>query len=150
MATHSTVLAWRIPWTEEPSGLQSIGSQSWTLLRHLAIANIMLLDYITIFQRLYGCPQWPWLSYTQLGLDYRETNLDDSRKDQILHLGLHQFSTLSSLQVFILGLYHKIFILGSWFPGQGLKPRPLALKVLSPNHRTARQFPTSIYWNWAQ
>ena len=27
MATHSTVLAWRIPLTEEPGGLQSIGSQ---------------------------------------------------------------------------------------------------------------------------
>ena len=27
MATHSGILAWRIPWTEEPSGLQSIGSQ---------------------------------------------------------------------------------------------------------------------------
>ena len=26
-ATHSTILAWRIPWTEEPSGLRSIGSQ---------------------------------------------------------------------------------------------------------------------------
>ena len=25
MATHSTILAWRIPWTEEPGGLQSIG-----------------------------------------------------------------------------------------------------------------------------
>ena len=27
MATHSSVLAWRIPWTEEPGGLQSMGSQ---------------------------------------------------------------------------------------------------------------------------
>ena len=27
MSTHSSVLAWRIPWTEEPSGLQSMGSQ---------------------------------------------------------------------------------------------------------------------------
>ena len=27
MATHSSIFAWRIPWTEEPSGLQSIGSQ---------------------------------------------------------------------------------------------------------------------------
>ena len=26
-ATHSSVLAWRIPWTEEPGGLHSIGSQ---------------------------------------------------------------------------------------------------------------------------
>ena len=27
MATHSSILAWRIPWTEEPSGLKSVGSQ---------------------------------------------------------------------------------------------------------------------------
>ena len=27
MATHSSIFAWRIPWTEEPTGLQSIGSQ---------------------------------------------------------------------------------------------------------------------------
>ena len=28
MATHPSILAWRIPWTEEPGGLQSMGSQS--------------------------------------------------------------------------------------------------------------------------
>ena len=27
MATHSCILAWRIPWTKEPGGLQSMGSQ---------------------------------------------------------------------------------------------------------------------------
>ena len=27
MATHSSILAWRIPWTEEPGGLWSMGSQ---------------------------------------------------------------------------------------------------------------------------
>ena len=27
MATHSSILAWRIPWTEEPRGLQSMGFQ---------------------------------------------------------------------------------------------------------------------------
>ena len=27
MATHSSILAWRIPWTEDPGGLSSIGSQ---------------------------------------------------------------------------------------------------------------------------
>ena len=32
MATHSSILAWRIPWTEEPGGLQSMGSQKWTRL----------------------------------------------------------------------------------------------------------------------
>ena len=32
MATHSSILAWRIPWTEEPGRLQSMGSQSQTRL----------------------------------------------------------------------------------------------------------------------
>ena len=33
MATHSSILTWEIPWTEEPGGLQSMGSQkSWTQL----------------------------------------------------------------------------------------------------------------------
>ena len=31
--THPSVLAWRIPWMEEPGGLQSTGSQSQTRLR---------------------------------------------------------------------------------------------------------------------
>ena len=33
MATHSSILAWEVPWTEEPDGLQSMGSKkSWTQL----------------------------------------------------------------------------------------------------------------------
>ena len=33
MATHFSTLAWEIPWTEDPGGLQSMGSQkSWTRL----------------------------------------------------------------------------------------------------------------------
>ena len=32
-ATHSSILAWEIPWTEGPGGLQSLGSQSRTRLR---------------------------------------------------------------------------------------------------------------------
>ena len=30
MATHSSILAWEIPWTEKPGELQSMGLQSWT------------------------------------------------------------------------------------------------------------------------
>ena len=40
MATHSSILAWRIPWTEEFGGLQSVGSQSevkWKSLSHVWI-----------------------------------------------------------------------------------------------------------------
>ena len=32
MATHFNILAWRIPWTEEPGGLQSMGSQRVDLI----------------------------------------------------------------------------------------------------------------------
>ena len=41
MATHSSVLAWRIPWTEEPGGLWSIGSQRDTteVTQHACITN---------------------------------------------------------------------------------------------------------------
>ena len=35
-ATHSSILAWRIPWTEEPGGLQSMVSQSQTQLKRLS------------------------------------------------------------------------------------------------------------------
>ena len=37
METHSSILAWRIPWTEEPGGLQSMGLQSQTQLKQLSI-----------------------------------------------------------------------------------------------------------------
>ena len=34
MATHSSILAWRIPWTEEPDGLQSPELQKWDATEH--------------------------------------------------------------------------------------------------------------------
>ena len=34
MAPHSSTLAWKIPWTEEPGGLQSLGPQSFTFTFH--------------------------------------------------------------------------------------------------------------------
>ena len=41
MATHSSILAWRIPWTEEPGGLQSMGSQR---VGHDRVANTFLFS----------------------------------------------------------------------------------------------------------
>ena len=37
MATHSSILAWKIPWANEPGRLQSIGLQSRTLLKQLSM-----------------------------------------------------------------------------------------------------------------
>ena len=45
MATHSTTLAWKIPWTKEPGGLQSLRSQSQTLLsKHLYLLSVSGLE----------------------------------------------------------------------------------------------------------
>ena len=41
MAPHSSVLAWRIPGMAEPSGLPSMGSQSWTRLKRLSSSSSM-------------------------------------------------------------------------------------------------------------
>ena len=44
MADHSSILAWKISWTEEPGGLQSIGSQR---VEHDWVTNTYLHDHIT-------------------------------------------------------------------------------------------------------
>ena len=42
MATHSSILAWKIPWTEDPSGLQSMSSQkSQTLLSNFILGELL-------------------------------------------------------------------------------------------------------------
>ena len=41
MATHSSILAWRLPWTEEPGGLQYMGLQR---VGHDCAANTLLLN----------------------------------------------------------------------------------------------------------
>ena len=40
MATHSSILAWRIPWTEESGRPQSMGSQSQTMTERLSVHEI--------------------------------------------------------------------------------------------------------------
>ena len=42
MATHSSIVAWRIPWTEEPGRLQSMGLQSQTQLNQLSTSTMVV------------------------------------------------------------------------------------------------------------
>ena len=52
LATYSSILAWRIPWTEEPDGLHSMGSQSQTWLKWLSAyvhAHTYILTYVYVF-----------------------------------------------------------------------------------------------------
>ena len=51
MATHSSILAWKIPWTEQPCGLQSLGSQrvghDWAINTHTHNKFISALHFKT-------------------------------------------------------------------------------------------------------
>ena len=51
MATHSSVLAWRVPWIEEPGGLQSMGSQRLRqdlVTGHAHIPKWIITYFVTI------------------------------------------------------------------------------------------------------
>ena len=64
IATHSSILIWRIPWTEEPSGLQSIRSQrtghDWSDLwrRHWHPTPVLLPGKSHGRRSLVGCSPW--------------------------------------------------------------------------------------------
>ena len=67
MVTHSSILAWRIPWTEEPGGLQFMGLQrvghDWSDLAHMHSSSIFnfLRKHHTVFHRtvpVYRRRQW--------------------------------------------------------------------------------------------
>ena len=57
MATHSSILAWRIPWTEEPGGLQSIGLQrvrhDWSNLAHVILSTYDFIVTVVVFSNFY-------------------------------------------------------------------------------------------------
>ena len=48
MATHSSILAWRIPWTEEPGGLQPTESQR---VRHDGVTNTSVFFKLSFMDR---------------------------------------------------------------------------------------------------
>ena len=69
MATHSSILAWRIPWTEEPGGLQSMGSHRvghdgsdlacmHALEKEMATHSIFLPGESQGQRSLVGCHLW--------------------------------------------------------------------------------------------
>ena len=51
MATHSSVLAWKIPWTEEPGGLQFMGLQEVDLTERLSVHTHRTLVCMLQFEK---------------------------------------------------------------------------------------------------
>ena len=59
MATHSSILAWEIPWAEEPGGLQSVGSQS---VRHDLATKQQQCVYVNLNLTVYPSSLPPFSS----------------------------------------------------------------------------------------
>ena len=54
MATHSSILAWRIPWTEEPDGLQSMGCKQSDMTEQLTLSLSIYIYSFPDFFSLIG------------------------------------------------------------------------------------------------
>ena len=80
MVTHSSILAWRIPWTEEPSRLQSMGSQrighDWVIFTSLHFREIVK-DWGAWHSAVHGLTKsWTWLSnWTTTSLCFSRLNI---------------------------------------------------------------------------
>ena len=55
MATRSTVLAWKIPWTEEPGGLQSLGHKESDVTEHTAFPWINVSLFSMCIDQFLDC-----------------------------------------------------------------------------------------------
>ena len=67
MATHSSILAWKIPWTEEPGRLQSTGCKEPDMTErphfYLSIFRELVMDRESCCPAVHGVPKsWTWLS----------------------------------------------------------------------------------------
>ena len=76
MAAHSSIPAWRIPWREEPGGLQPTGSQSWT---RLSDCHTHTHTHTKAYRNKWHCeevttqtPQWLVLPSKRLNVIFQE------------------------------------------------------------------------------
>ena len=133
MATHSSVLAWKIPWTEEPSRLQSMGSER---VGHDRVTSLQCMFILHQLQEL------------------RSTGFRDNLGSYscvfflVFNVNEQSNQTLSSIQREILFVLFFLNFFIFWphlaayrilVPRPGIQSGPIAMKVQSPNHWTAKK-----------
>ena len=76
MATHSSILAWKISWTEEPGGLQSMGSQS-----RARLSDSHLLTYLPYKPKIPFLGEMKMCVHTEyLYVDVQSSTIFNSKK----------------------------------------------------------------------
>ena len=80
MATHSSILAWRIPWTEEPEGLQPMGFQrvghEWGIDTHMELSRISSFTFMSDSPNFCWCQLFRWREAVH-GISKSRTQLSD-------------------------------------------------------------------------
>ena len=104
VATHSSILAWKIPWTGDPSGLQSIVSQRVGNYRATNTCDLCLFSSVQLLSHVRLCAT-PWIAARQASL-----SITNSRSLPRL---MSIESVIPSNQLI---LYHPLFLLPSIFP----------------------------------
>ena len=91
MATHSSTLAWRIPWREEPGGLQSTGSQrvghDWATSLSLSYIYVLVMDRGAWRAAVHGIAK----SQTRLS-DWTETETERAIKKKLEYHFRHELN----------------------------------------------------------
>ena len=75
MATHSSILVWKIPWTEEPGGLQSMGLQSPDMAELLTFGLPWWLSQLGICLQCRKSGFSPWVEKILWGREWQPTPL---------------------------------------------------------------------------
>ena len=81
MATPSSILAWRISWTEEPGGLQFMGSQTWDMTEQLACSLFTLRITVVQYNSWYTGAGIEWTGKKSYSLG-EEEEVRDGRADR--------------------------------------------------------------------
>ena len=115
MAAHSSILAWRIPWAEEPGGLQSMGSQSQTRLKQLSTHTIHVPG-IHWFLSLSGIPLYGCHSL------FIHSTADE-------HLGCFWVLTFTNKTSMDISIQIFLWIYASFFLDKYLRVEQMGLRV---------------------
>ena len=121
MAPHSSILAWRIPWTEEPGGLQSMGSQrvrhNWVTTTSSSIHKLLHQNFPKIRWKLLLMPHYSscmaWIP------------------NQVLNSLSNQVLSLSNNSPLSMEFFRQEYWHGLPFPSPGDLPNP-EIKPRSP------------------
>ena len=133
MANHSSTLAWKIPWMEEPGRLQSMGSLK---VRHDWATSLSLFTF------MYWARKWQPIPVFLPGESQGQGSLVGCRLWG--HRVGHDWSDLAAAHG-IFNLYHGMWDLAPW---PGIESVPPAFEAQRLSNLSTRKVPWLHFWRW--